>query len=73
MGKKTERIRHLVNKLAARYGEDDVDVVRLKVNLDELQEVQISRIEQRDLAKKKFDFRTDARRVYQALKGGDLH
>jgi hypothetical protein len=73
MGKKTERLRHLVNELASRYGDDDVDVMRLKANLDELHEIQVSRIESRALERMKFDFRSNAQRLYQTSKSGDRH
>jgi len=73
MGKKTERLRHLVNELASRYGENDVDVMRLKANLDELHEIQVSRNEGRTLGRLKFDFRSNVKRLYQTSKSGDRH
>ena len=73
MGKKTERLRHLVNELASRYGENDVDVMRLKANLDELHEKKASRNEGRTLGRLKFDFRSNVKRLYQASTGGDRH
>lgn len=74
MGKKTEKLRRLVNKLASRYGEQDVDVMRLKADLATFQDLKVPRIDRRAVNKKeKFDFRSSARRAYDATIRGETH
>lgn len=73
MGKKTEGLNRLVKKLAARYGHDDVDVVRLKADLEELQTLRTLPSEKHASVKTKFDFRSNARRLYESSGGGERH
>jgi len=71
MGKKDEKLRRLVKKLALRYGDNDPDVVRLKTELDALHQKQMATADHRTLHKPDLDFRSEARRLYHATVSGD--
>jgi hypothetical protein len=73
MGKKVEKLRHLVKKLAIRYGEDDADVARLRAEIDALGERQVLPAERRVPSEKPVDFQSATKRLYRTTTGGDTH
>jgi hypothetical protein len=73
MRKKTEKLHRLVKKLASRYGDDDVDVMRLKAELDALTEKKDNHFERRASPEPRNDFRSATRRLYHATTAGDSH
>ena len=65
MGKKVDKLKRVVAKLAARYGEADVDVRRLQSDLQMLVSLeQATRENEPPRHKKSFDFRSASRRLY---------
>ena len=73
MRKKTEKLRRLINKLALRYGDDDVDVLRLRAELDALAATRDNHLERRASPEPRNDFRSATRRLYHDTTAGDLH
>jgi hypothetical protein len=73
MGKKTDKLHRLVKKLVSRYGVDDVDVMRLRAELDVLVAKEATTLERRESPQSNIDFRSATRRLYHASTGGDSH
>ncbi len=64
MGKKTEKLQRVVQKLANRYGIDDVDVVRLASELAVLESLEAGRPERRARKRQDFKFQTPAKQLF---------
>ena len=65
MSKKVDKLRRLVAKLSARYGDGDADVLRLQSDLDALEVLTGARqAKEPGGNKKSFDFRSASRRLY---------
>jgi predicted lipid-binding transport protein (Tim44 family) len=65
MGKKVDKLKRVVAKLSARYGEADLDVLRLQCDLEMLESLERARREKEPAGNKKsFDFRSASRRIY---------
>lgn len=72
MEKKLEKLHRLVQELGARYGSDDVDVLRLKEELNTLQALkQTPRIERRKATPLKRDFQSPTRQYFDSSVPGD--
>ncbi|MCF8208767.1 MAG: hypothetical protein K9K38_05080 [Rhodoferax sp.] len=71
---KSERIRHVVTKLAARYGNDDTDVTRLQAELEAIESYEFCYPDLFARRPKCLDARTPARRAYfnSALRSGPI-
>ena len=67
MSKKMDKLRHLVQKLGARYGVDDVDVVRLRQELEALEALGKPQIvERRKTQVCRYNFDSVARQHFRA-------
>jgi hypothetical protein len=67
MSKKLDKLRNVVGKLAARYGEHDDDVRRLQVELDALEACVVPpQFERRAPTPDKFNFQSLAKQHYNA-------
>jgi hypothetical protein len=64
MGKKVEKLQRVVKKLAARYGQDDVDVKRLQSAVDLLADDKQAQKERRRYGPQSATFLTPAKRIY---------
>jgi hypothetical protein len=64
MGKKTEKLQRVVQKLANRYGADDADVVRLASELRVLESLETGRPERRARKRQEFKFQTPAKQLF---------
>lgn len=64
MGKKTEKLQRVVNKLSNRYGADDEDVVRLQTELEVLAALEQRRPERRSYKAMDFKFQTPAKQLF---------
>lgn len=74
MEKQREKIRRLVQDLAARYGSDDEDVRRLQAELKALEAVvQVPKLERRKANPDKRSFQPVSRLFFDATRPGDLH
>lgn len=66
MGKKTEKLRRVVQKLSERYGVDDESVQRLQSELTVLESLEVARPERRSYKPQEFKFQTPAKQLYFA-------
>ena len=66
MGKKTEKLKRVVQKLSKRYGVDDENVQRLQAELIFLESLEVSRPERRTYGAQHFSFQTPAKQLYFA-------
>ena len=66
MGKKAEKLRRMVNKMAIRYGADDPDVLRLQSELDALDAFDFRYPEKFEAKARGREFRTSARQLFYA-------
>ena len=64
MGKKTQKLQRIVQKLASQYGADDEDVVRLASELTVLESLEAHRPERRARKRKDFMFQTPAKQLF---------
>ncbi len=64
MGKKAEKLQRVVKKLAARYGQDDLDVQRLQSAIDVLTAEKQTQKERRRYGPQSVTFLTPAKRIY---------
>jgi hypothetical protein len=70
MGKKTDKLQRVVEKLASRYGEQDEDVQRLQSALVVLQAAKLHPVERRHFGTPQAVFLTPAKRIYYASPAG---
>jgi hypothetical protein len=73
MGKKAEKLRRIVNKMAIRYGADDPDVRRLQAELDALDAFDFHYPEKFASKSRGRDFRTSARQLFYAAAPKSTH
>ena len=74
MEKKLEKLRRLVQKLGARYGKDDADVIRLQEELNALQAMKPATPQQPERRKAtplKRNFQSPTRQYFDASVPGD--
>lgn len=64
MGKKTQKLQRIVQKLANQYGADDKDVMRLTSELTVLESLEAHRPERRARKRKDFMFQTPAKQLF---------
>ncbi len=64
MGKKTQKLQRIVQKLANQYGADDEDVVRLASQLTVLESLEACSPERRAKQRKDFMFQTPAKHLF---------
>jgi hypothetical protein len=64
MGKKTEKLRRVVNKLTNKYGPKDADVLRLQSELNVLESLESHRPERRSYKTADFKFQTPAKQLF---------
>lgn len=64
MGKKTQKLQRIVQKLANQYGAEDEDVVRLVSELAVLESLEAPRPERRARKRKDFMFQTPAKQLF---------
>ena len=70
MGKKTDKLQRVVEKLASRYGDEDIDVQRLQSALQVLQAAKSHPVERRQYGTPQAVFLTPAKRIYYASPTG---
>ena len=74
MGKKLDNLRRVVQKLESRYGKDDVDVQRMRADLNVLEAIKEAKIvERRAATPHKHNFQSLAKQHFHASKQADLH
>jgi hypothetical protein len=73
MGKKTEKLRRIVSKMAARYGAEDTDVQRLQAELEALEAFEFRYPDPLDTKQKRHEFRTAARQLFYANAPDQTH
>jgi len=73
MGKKAEKLRRMVNKMAVRYGADDPDVQRLQSELDALDAFDFRYPEKFEAKARGREFRTSARQLFYANAAKSTH
>ena len=73
MGKKVQKLQRVMDKLATRYGEEDVDVLRLQATLEALREDKQKLQERRRFGPSETAFLTPAKRLYYASLSEPLH
>jgi len=64
MARKTLKIGRLVARLASRYGDEDEDVVRLRMDLAEIEAVEAIHEEHRISTAKRIPLKVTARKLY---------
>lgn len=74
MGKKLDNLRRIVEKLETRYGKDDVDVQRMRGELNTLEAIKEAKVvERRAATPHKYNFQSLAKQHFHASKQADLH
>ena len=73
MGKKAEKLRRIVNKMAIRYGADDPDVQRLQAELDTLDAFDFRYPDKFAAKARGREFRTSARQLFYAAAPKSTH
>jgi len=73
MGKKSEKLKSLVQKLSRRYGPDDPDVARLRNDWQALEVAQTLGRARRGVRTGEIDFRTAAKRLCGQSQGVKTH
>lgn len=74
MQKKIEKLRRLVQELSARYGNDDVDVLRIQTEMRALEAITPTPLrERRKATPDKRNFQSASRQIFDATRPGDLH
>jgi hypothetical protein len=70
MGQKTDKLQRVVEKLASRYGDQDVDVQKLQSALRVLQATKLDQVDRRPFGTSQAVFLTPAKRIYYASPTG---
>lgn len=74
MSKKLDKLRRLVQKMGDRYGKDDLDVQRLKQELDALEIIGEEKIEERRKVQTcRYTFGSIAKQHFRDSKQAELH
>ncbi len=73
MGKKTQKLHRILQKLANQYGADDEDVVRLASQLTVLDALEARHPERRAKKRKEFMFQTPAKQLFFSTGGQAMH
>jgi hypothetical protein len=73
MTKKTEKLRHVVKKLSARYGANDLDVQRLQAELDVLVALESQRVGKASTSLQEARFQSPAKQLYLASQSDGMH
>ena len=74
MGKKLDKLRRLVQKMGDRYGKVDLDVLRLKQELDALEALGEEKVEERRKVQTcRYTFGSIAKQHFHDSKQAELH
>ena len=73
MGKKTEKLRRVVNKLGQRYGVEDADVQRLQSELDVLEAFEFRYPSKFEHTSPGHAFSTPAKQLFYAASVAPVH